>query len=87
MPWEKKKEKKAADVDAVYSTVGLVACYRMKIAKGAEHKIDSIAFTHAWSKPFALQTGSLAFDAEESILYVGFDHGKLVRLKVQENIQ
>ena len=85
MPWEKKKEKSATSDDAVYSTVGAVACYKMKVTKTADGKVDSFTFTHLWSKPFSLQTGSLAWDEENSTLYIGFDHGKLVRIKVQEN--
>ena len=38
-----------------------------------------------WAKSFALQTGSMCWDDNLCILYIGFDQGRCVRLKVNED--
>ena len=73
MPWEKKKQKNASNNNAVYSTVGAVALYKMKLTKNAEGVVEGWTFTHLWTKNFALQTGSMTWDDNEGILYIGFD--------------
>ena len=85
MPWEKKKQKNASNNNAVYSTVGAVALYKMKLTKNSENVVDGWTFTHLWTKNFALQTGSMAWDDNEGILYIGFDQGKVVRLRIDSN--
>ena len=40
MPWEKKKQKNATNNDGVYSTVGAVCCYKMKLNKDADGNVD-----------------------------------------------
>ena len=54
MPWEKKKQKNASNINAVYSTVGAVALYKMKLTKNTQGVIESWTFTHLWTKNFAL---------------------------------
>ena len=54
MPWEKKKERNASNNDSVYSTVGAVSLYKMKLSKNEEGVVDGWTFTHCWSKSFAL---------------------------------
>ena len=86
MPWEKKKQKNASDNNNVYSTVGAVALYKMKLSKNSDGVVDGWTFTPCWIKNFASQTGSMVFDSEAGILYIGFDQGKLVRLRIDENV-
>lgn len=48
MPWEKKKEDEKRATPAaggVYSTVGGVACYRVKTSKDNMDQIDGFTFT------------------------------------------
>ena len=66
----------------MYSTVGGVAMYKMKMTKNAEGVVDGWTFTHCWAKGFALQTGSMYWDDEASLLYIGFDQGRVVRLQI-----
>ena len=37
-----------------------------------------------WVKGFALQTGCLHWSDEDDILYIGFDQGKIIRLKMSD---
>ena len=55
MPWEKKKEVNASQNTAVYSTVGALALYKMKLTKNGEGVVDGWKFTQCWVKTFALQ--------------------------------
>ena len=82
MPWEK-KEKLASANAPVSAIVGAVAVYRVKITKDADGQ-DDWTFTQLWVKGFALQTGCLHWADEEDILYIGFDQGKIVRLKISD---
>ena len=54
MPWEKKKQKNASNNEQVYSTVGGVVLYKMKLTKNAEGVVDGWTFTQCWAKSFAL---------------------------------
>ena len=54
MPWEKKKTKNASDNDQVYSTVGAVAMYKMKMSKNSDGDVEGWTFTQCWAKSFAL---------------------------------
>ena len=54
--------------------------YKMKMTKNAEGVVDGWTFTHCWAKGFALQTGNMYWDDEASLLYIGFDQGRVVRL-------
>jgi len=45
MPWEKKKEKNASNNNEVYSTVGGVALYKMKLQKNGEGIVEGWQFT------------------------------------------
>ena len=47
--------------------------YKMKLTKNAEGVVEGWTFQHCWAKSFALQTGSMYWDDEEHILYIGFD--------------
>ena len=82
MPWEKKKEKNASNNTEVYSTVGGVVLYKMKLTKNSEGVVEGWTFTQAWAKSFALQTGSMHWDETNATLYIGFDQGRVVRLKM-----
>ena len=69
----------------MYSTVGAVALYKMKLSKNAEGVVEGWNFIQVWAKPFALQTGSMHWDDNQRILYIGFDTGRVVRLRIGEN--
>ena len=73
MPWEKKKQKNASNNEQVYSTVGGVVMYKMKMTKNEEGIVDGWTFTQCWAKGFALQTGSMHWDDANNLLYIGFD--------------
>ena len=45
MPWEKKKLKNASNNEAVYSTVGGVVMYKMKLTRNQEGIVDGWTFT------------------------------------------
>jgi len=46
--------------------------------------VDGWTFTQGWAKTFALQTGSLHWDDPSRTLYIGFDTGRVVRLRISE---
>lgn len=72
----------------MYATVGAVACYKMKRIKDVNEDGEdnsSWEFTQWWVKGYPVQTGSLHWSALEDILYIGFDDGKVQRLKITEN--
>jgi len=54
MPWEKKKERNASQNSEVYSTVGALALYKIKLNKNNSGVVDGWAFTQCWTKSFAL---------------------------------
>lgn len=54
MPWEKKKERNASQNSEVYSTVGALALYKMKLDRNEEGVVDGWTFTQCWTKSFAL---------------------------------
>lgn len=85
MPWDKKSDQ----AKTVYATVGAVACYRVKLIKdvNAEDGEDNTSweYTLLWVKGYPVQTGSLHWSALEDTLYVGFDDGKVARLKITDN--
>ena len=56
--------------------------YKMKLTRNAEGVVEGWTFQHCWAKSFALQTGSMYWDDEEHILYIGFDQGRVVRINV-----
>ena len=58
MPWEKKKERNASNNNQVYSTVGALALYKMKLSKNEEGVVDGWTFTQCWAKSFALQVSN-----------------------------
>ena len=53
----------------------------MKLTRNEDGIVDGWKFTQCWAKSFALQTGSMHWDNEENTLYIGFDQGRVVRLK------
>ena len=62
--------------------MGGVALYKMKLTKNSDGEVEGWQFTQCWAKSFALQTGSMHWDDAECLLYIGFDQGRCVRLKV-----
>ena len=40
MPWEKKKQKNASNNNEVYSTVGGVVMYKMKLTKNSDGVVE-----------------------------------------------
>ena len=82
MPWEK-KEKLASATAPVSAIVGAVSAYRVKIVKDSDGQEDW-TFTQLWVKGFSLQTGCLHWSDDEDILYIGFDQGKIIRLKISD---
>ena len=82
MPWEK-KEKQTSATQPVSAIVGAVSAYRVKIQKDGDGQ-ESYDFKQLWVKGFSLQTGCLHWSDDDNILYIGFDQGKIIRLKINE---
>ena len=57
----------------------------MKLSKDEEGQVNDWTFTLLWAKSFALQTGSMSWDSKNNILFIGFDQGRLVRIKIDES--
>ena len=82
MPWEKKEKLASANAPAA-AIVGAVAAYRVKITTDSDGQ-EEWSFTQLWVKGFALQTGCLHWCDEDETLYIGFDQGKIIRLKMSD---
>jgi hypothetical protein len=77
MPWEKKSEK-----SDTYATVGAVVIYKVRISQVlSAADVGSWSFQRLWMKGYPLQTGSIQWCDNEKTLIVGFDQGKIARLK------
>lgn len=81
MPWEKKTDVQKS----VYATVGAVACYRVKRTQDQDDGSDTWSFTKLWIKGYPYATGCLCWDDKNDTLYVGFDEGRICRLKVKDS--
>lgn len=85
MPWDKKPDQPKT----VYATVGAVACYRIKFIKDVNdedgEENTTWEYTLLWVKGYPVQTGSLFWSPLEDTLYIGFDDGKIQRLKITDN--
>jgi len=77
MPWEKKDKTKSE----TYATVGAVMIYKVRIAKDSGTDVGSWSFQRLWMKGYPLQTGAIQWCENEKTLIVGFDQGKIARLK------
>lgn len=69
MPWEKK------DKSETYATVGACIIYKVR------QQGDQWSFQKLWMKGYPLQTGAIRWCPDDKTLIVGFDQGKIARLK------
>ena len=85
MPWDRKSDQPKT----VYATVGAVACYKIKFIKdvNGEDGEDNSSWEYSllWVKGYPVQTGSLFWSPLEDTIYIGFDDGKIQRLKITDN--
>ena len=81
MPWEAKK---AETKKEVYSTVGAVACYKVKREVDPDvGEQENWTFTKMWVKGYPVQTGSMFYNESKGLLLVGFDDGSIKKLQIE----
>jgi len=67
LPWEK--------TNGEHMTVGAVFAFKLNFA---ENNNTTELFEKKWAKSFPIQTGTINYNIEKSILMVGLDNGKIV---------